>query len=162
MLDWFTMCVKTVYVETSFINMLNKLLTNWKQRAVLKWLVTNSWVAIRTGVWQWSILWSFLLLIYVNNFSSGIKNKCKLFPDGSSLFSVAYDLDTSTSDINKDLKLIIDWFFHWKLSFNSKQAQEIKFRRKNLGMLLDDNHFKVTNVISNLYYLSYEDKRLFL
>ena len=115
------MCVKTVYVETSFTNMLNKFLTNRKQRVVLNGQC-SSWVAIRTGVPQCSILWSFLLLIYVNKSSNDIKSKFKLFPDGSSLFSVAYDLDTSASDIKKDLKLIADWVFHLRISFNSKEA----------------------------------------
>ena len=35
--------------------------------------------------------------------------------------------------MNKDLKLISDWAFQWKMSFNpdpSKQAQEIIFSRK--------------------------------
>ena len=39
---------------------------------------------------------------------SGLKSKSKLFADGTSLFSVAYDVDTSASDINNDLKLISD------------------------------------------------------
>ena len=39
------------------------------------------------------------------------------------------------SDINKDLKLISNWAFQWKMSFNpdpSKQAQEVTFSRKNM------------------------------
>ena len=79
------------------------------------------------------------------------------------LFSVAHDVNTSVSDIKKDLKLVSDWAFQWKISFNPgliKQAQKIIFSRKkmksshasvyfniqvsstlahkHLGMLLDD------------------------
>ena len=47
------------------------------------------------------------------------------------MFSVVYDINISASDS----KLISDWAFQWKMSFNpdsSKQAQEVTLRRKNM------------------------------
>ena len=44
------------------------------------------------------------------------------------LFAIAHDNNTSVSDINKDLKLISNWVFQWKMSYNqhlSMQPQEI-------------------------------------
>ena len=145
------------------INILNDFLTNRKQRVVLN-AQCSSWVDIRAGVPQGSILGPLLFLIYVNDLPNGLKSECKVFADDTSLFSVAHHLNTSASDINNDLKLISDWAFQWKMSFNpdpSKQAQEIIFSRKkmksshpsvyfnnipfnstsvhkHLGMLLDD------------------------
>ena len=61
---------------------------------------------------------------------NGLIVEYKLLTGGTSLFSVAHDVKSSASDVNKDLKLISDWDFHWKISFNpdpSKQAQEIIF-----------------------------------
>ena len=72
-------------------------------------------------------------MICVNDLPNGPKSECKLFADDTSLFSVAHDLNTSTSDIKNDLKLISDWTFQWKMSFNpdpSKQVQEIFSRKK--------------------------------
>ena len=84
---------------------------------MISWVVSNgqcsSWVDIRTGVPQGSILGTLLFLIYVNDLPNGLKSECKLFADDTSLFSVAYDVNTSASDINKDLKLISDWAFQW-------------------------------------------------
>ena len=43
------------------------------------------------------------------------------------------DINTSTVELNSDLKKINDWAFQWKMAFNtdrSKQAQEIMFSRK--------------------------------
>ena len=65
-------------------------------------------------------------------YQMALKGECKLFADDTSLFSVVHDLK---SDINNDLKVISDWAFQWKMSFNpdpSKQAQEIIFSRKKM------------------------------
>ena len=116
------------------INILNDFLTNRKQRVVLNGQC-SSWVDIRAGVPKGSILGPLLFLIYVIDLPNGLKSECKLFADYTSLFSVTHDLNTSASDINNDLKLISDWAFQWKMSFNpdpSKQAQEIIFSRKKM------------------------------
>ena len=114
------------------INILNDFLTNRKQRVVLNGQC-SSWVDIRAGVLQGSILGHLLFLIYVNDLPNGLKSEYKLFADDTSLFSVAHDLNTSASDINNDLKLISDWDFQRKMNFKpdpSKQAQEIIFNKK--------------------------------
>ena len=125
-------------------------------------------VNIRSGVPQGSILGPLLFSMYVNDLRNGLKSECKLFADVTSLFSVAHDVNTSASDINKDLKLITDWAFQWKMSFNqdpSKQAKEIIFSRKkmkssHLSMFLNNipvsstsvhKHLRMSQFISNLY-----------
>ena len=116
------------------INILNDFLTNRRQGVVLN-NQCSSWVDIPAGVLQSSILGFLLFLIYVNDLPNGLKSERKLFADDTSLFSVAHDVNTSSSDINSDLKLISDWAFQWKISFNpdpSKQAQEIIFSRKKI------------------------------
>ena len=116
------------------INILNDFLTNRKQRVVLNGQC-SSWVDIRAGVPQGSILGPLLFLIYVNDLPNGLKSECQVFADDTSLSSGARDFNTSVSDINHDLKLISDRAFQWKMSFNpnsSKQAQEITFSRKKL------------------------------
>ena len=114
------------------INILNDFLTNRKQRVVLNGQY-SSWIDIRAGVPQCSILGPLLFLIYVNDLPNGLKSECKLFADDTSLFSVVHEISTSESNINNDLMLISKWTFQWKMSFNpdlSKQAQEIIFSRK--------------------------------
>ena len=57
----------------------------------------------------------------------------RLFADDTSLFSVVYDRNTSTNELNNDLRMIRSWAYQWKVSFNpdpSKQAQEVIFSRK--------------------------------
>ena len=87
------------------IDVLNDFLTNRKQRVALNGQC-SSWVDIPAGVPQGSILGPLLFLIYVNDLSNGLKSECKLSAGDTSLFSVAHDVNTSASDINKELKLI--------------------------------------------------------
>ena len=44
------------------------------------------------------------VFICVNYLPDSLKSECKLFGDDASLFSAVHDLNTSATDINKDLK----------------------------------------------------------
>ena len=59
-----------------------------------------------------------LFLIYINGLTEGLTTNVKLFADNPSLFSVVYDTQRSAKDLNKDLKLINNWAFQWKMNFN--------------------------------------------
>ena len=87
------------------INILQDFLRNRKQRVVLNGQC-SSWADVNAGVPQGSILGPLLFLIYINDLPDGLKSECKLFADDTSLFSVANDINTSASDLNKDLEKI--------------------------------------------------------
>ena len=81
---------------------------------------------------QGSILRPILFLIYVNEVLNGLKRECKLFANNTSLFSKGHDVNTSASDINKDLEQKAIELFSEKMSFNpypSKQSQKVIFIR---------------------------------
>ena len=71
----------------------------------------SSWADIYNGVPHGSILGALLFLIYINDLSSDIKSKCKLFADNTSLFSEVHEIDTSANDLNHDLEKISEWAF---------------------------------------------------
>ena len=63
----------------------------------------------------------------------GIKSKIKYFADDTSLFSTVTDPTLTASGLNYDLKLIEQWAYLWKMSFNpdpNKQAIEVRFSHK--------------------------------
>ena len=126
MMDWLLSCTKMVFAM--MINILEDFLSNRKQRVILndQYLF---WADIRAGVPWGSILGPLLLSVYINDLSNDLKNKCRLFADETSLFSVVHDIDTSTYDFNNDLEKISEWAFKWKMSDPTKQAQEIIFSR---------------------------------
>ena len=66
-------------------------------------------------------------------YQMALKGNVSFFAGDASLFFVAHEVNTSASDVNKDLKIISDWYFQRKMSFNSdpsKQVKGIVFSRK--------------------------------
>ena len=62
-----------------------------------------------------------------------LKASLPMFVDGTSLFSVVHDTETSANDLNKDLEIINNWTFQWKINFNpdpAKEAHEVTFSHK--------------------------------
>ena len=83
-------------------------------------------------------------MIYIKDLPYGFKSECKLFADGTSLFSVVHYINTSASDLDEDLQEIGNWAFKWKMNFNldpNKQAQEIIFSKKKTASLHPVVHF---------------------
>ena len=60
-------------------------------------------------------------------------------------FSVIQDVNSSQIDVNEDLDKIINWTYHWKMSFNpdlSKKAQKVIFSQKVNNVLHPPLNFK--------------------
>ena len=88
-----------------------------KQGIVLNGQV-STWKNIYVGVPQCSILGPLLFLIYINDLTEGLTTNVKLFPDDTSLLFVVHNTQTSANDLSKDLKIINNWAFQWKMNFN--------------------------------------------
>ena len=119
-------------ISGNLLNLLEDFLKERKQRVVLNGQV-STWKNINAGVPQGSILGPLLFLIYINDLTEGLTTNVKLFADDTSLFSVVHDTQTSANDLNKDLKIINNWAFQWKMNFNpdpTKQAHEVIFSCK--------------------------------
>ena len=70
----------------------------------------------------------------------GFSTNAMLFADDTSLFSIIHDDYTSANDLSKDLDMIHNWAFQWKMSFNldlAEQAQEEIFsNEKKIYLIL--------------------------
>ena len=92
------------------------------------------WLPILAGVPQGSILGPLFFLIYLNDLSQNLSWTTKLFADDTSVFSIVHDIDSSTKQLNDDLKMVLDWAYQWKMYFNpdfSKQAPKLIFSSKS-------------------------------
>ena len=94
---------------------------------------SSNWLPVKAGVLQGSILGPLSFLVYIKDLSEKITSTVKLFADDTSLFLVVNDPNISANELDKDLELISEWAYKWKMSFNpykNKQAQEVVFLQK--------------------------------
>ena len=69
----------------------------------------------------------------------GLSTNAKLFADDTTLFSVIHDSQTSANDLIKELEMIQNCAFQWKMNFYpdpTKQAQEVIFSCKTKNYLI--------------------------
>ena len=116
-------------ISGQILNLLTSYLDKRRQRVLLNGCESH-WAIVESGVPQGSVLGPLLFLIYINDLEKGIKSKIKFFADDTSLFSTVTDPTLTASELNYDLKLIEQWAYLWKMSFNpdpNKQAIEVRF-----------------------------------
>ena len=85
------------------------------------------------GVPQGSVLGPLFFLVYINDLVDDISSDAKLFADYTSLFTGVYDEITSANQLDRDLKIISEWAYQWKMQFNpdiNKQAVQVIFFSK--------------------------------
>ena len=107
-------------------------------------------VPIRAGVTQGSVLGSLFFLVYINNLVDNISADAKLFADDTSLFTVVYDENIATEQLNRDLKIIAEWAYQWKMQFNpdvTKQAIQVIFSQKRDKPIQPPIYFNESEVV---------------
>ena len=143
--------LKTYGVNGEVLILLTNYLHERYQRVLLNGQ-TSSWELVKSGVPQGSVLGPLLFLIYINDLPDNLKSNCKIFADDTSLFYKVFDKHVSRATLNKDLELINNWAFQWKMQFNpdrNKQAQELYFSKKAGNQKSLDLTFNKSNVASS-------------
>ena len=124
--------LKTYGVNGKMLTLLTNQLLERYQRVLLNGQ-TFSWELVKSGVPQRSVLGPLLFLIYINDLLDNLKFNRKIFGDDTSLFYKVFNKHVSCATLNKDLELINNWSFQWKMQFNpdrNKQAQELYFSKE--------------------------------
>ena len=143
--------LKTYGVNGEALTLLTNYLYERYQRVVLSGQ-TSSWELVKSGVPQGSVLGPLFFLIYINDWPDNLESNCKIFADDTSLFYKVFDKHVSRATLNKDLELINNWAFQWKMQFNpdrNKQAQELYFSKKAGNQKSLDLTFNKNNVASS-------------
>ena len=119
-------------VSGSLLKLLQNYLSNRKQRVVQNGS-SSDYSSIDSGVPQGSVLGPLLFLVYINDLERNIKSNVNFFADDTMLFSIMKSPEISAYDLNRDLDVIHQWAYQWKLEFNpnpTKQAIEVLFSCK--------------------------------
>ena len=69
----------------------------------------SAWINIEAAVPKGFILGPLFFLIYISNLSDDLNSNPKWYAEDTSLFSVAQNMNSTTSDLNSDLSKISDW-----------------------------------------------------
>ena len=81
---------------------------------------------------QGSVLGPLFFLVYINDLAENVSSHAKLFADEFTV-SVVFDEGIAADQLNRDLKVISDWAYQWKMQFNpdkNKQAIQVIFSQK--------------------------------
>ena len=101
---------------------------------------SSNWSFVSAGVLQGSVLGVIFFLVYINDVVENASSDAKLAADDTSLFTVVYDEGTAADQLIRDLKVISDWTYQFKMQFNpnkNKQAiQVIFFLRKEQSLFI--------------------------
>ena len=124
--------LKTYGISGPLLALIVSYLSNQQQRVVFN-RKTSVWSYISAGVPPGPVLGPLFFLVYINDLVDDISSDAKLFADDTSLFTVIYDEITSANQLNRDLKIISEWAYQWKMQFNpdiNKQAVQVIFSQK--------------------------------
>ena len=95
--------LKSYGISGCLFTVIEDFLNNPHQRVVLNGK-SSICSPITAGVPQGSVLSLLLFLIYINDLVDNISSEAKLFADYTSLFTVVYDVDIASDQLNRDLK----------------------------------------------------------
>ena len=105
MAQWSLAQTKTKWSFRKTISFHHRFFKLQKQRVVLNGQ-SSPWTSIEAVVTQKSILRPLLFLVYINDLSNDLTTNVKFFADDTSLFSIVHNMNTSTTNLNTDLRKI--------------------------------------------------------
>ena len=108
-------------LTSSLVTWIQSYLSDRKQRVVLEGC-SSSWLPVKAGVPQGSILGPLLFLVYTNDITDDITSDIHLYCDDTSLLSVATDPVVAAQRLNSDLNTLYKWSKQWFMVFNPSKT----------------------------------------
>ena len=99
--------------------------------------------AIHHGVPQGSVLGPIFFLLYINDLHNCIKHSTTFhFADDTNLLNISCNYKTLKKEVNKDLKLLVQWLRANKISLSNDKTEMIYFHKVN-NTIPTDNKIKL-------------------
>ena len=112
-------------VRDSLLLWINNFLTKRSQRVVVDGEASD-WVPVISGVPQGTVLGPLLFLSFINDLSSGITSKIRLFADDCLIYRPIKNIEDSAA-LQRDLDILHRWSTTWNMKFNTDKCHTIRF-----------------------------------
>lgn len=132
--------LKIFNLDSTVIRWIESYLSQRRQCVVLNGKQSD-YVDVTSGVPQGSVLGPLLFLIYINDISSQITSRIRLFADDCVLYrSITSEHDAE--QLQSDLVRVENWCCKWKMNLNPKKCVHLSFTRSKKKI---DTQYSINN-----------------
>ena len=121
--------LKQAGINSTLLQWLSSYLSDRKQRVLIPG-GSSSWLPIKAGVPQGSILGPLLFLIYINDIVLNVNSTVRLLADNTSLYLIVDNPTEAARCLNSDLELMYQWAESWLVKFNANKSEALLISRK--------------------------------
>lgn len=118
--------LKNSGIRGNALNWIRSFLGNRRQRVVLRNGV-SSWLNVKSGVPQGSILGPLLFLVYVNDMPDNVSSTAKMFADDTKLYR-QIKMFEDCHELQDDLNNLSAWSAKWLLRFNATKCVVLRIK----------------------------------
>ena len=144
--------LKHIGISGKLIDWFKSYVSGRKQRVVIRGQ-SSSFLEVKSGVPQGSVLGPILFLIYINDITSDITSNKKLYADDTSLYyPILKNSEHECYQVIKgDLHHIEAWAKQWKVNFNPLKTERFLMSRKDninifhCDLLFQGERIKIVN-----------------
>ena len=144
--------LKSYGIEGQTLKWISLWLTNRLQRVTVDG-ATSTWVQVKSGVPQGTVLGPLLFLVYINDIGNNISSTLRLFADDCLLYRVIDSLE-DVYLLQQDLNLIANWCQCWQMRLNINKCVTLQCYRSFSPLL--------TNYFIEGHTLERVDQHLYL
>ena len=98
----------------------------------------SSWVPVKSGIPQGSVLGPSLFVIFINDMPDMIDSMCQLFADDAKVYRAIAKQD-DTESLQSDLDKLSEWSIRWQLPFNVEKCKSLHIGSKNEHQIYNMN-----------------------
>ena len=124
--------IKKLGITGKILHWIENFLLNRRQQVVVG-TEKSSWLPVKSGIPQGSVLGPILFVIFINDLPENVKSSLlKIFADDTKLFKTISSIQ-DRNDLQQDLNALADWSKKWQLPFNETKCKAIHYGKNNPG-----------------------------